>query len=51
LRFEARQAFRDIKYFDRDFYEDNIANQVIELVEYRATEVEPTYALKLQTTF
>ena len=51
LRAEIRQAFGDKKFYDRTFYTDNIINQDISLIENRATEVEPTYALKLQTSF
>ena len=51
VRGEIRQAFRDKKYYDKTFYDGPVSDGVIERIEDRFTNVQPTLAIKLQATF
>ena len=51
LRAEIRNPLNDTKRYDKTFYVDNIANQMIDRIELRETKVRPTFALKLQVSF
>ena len=51
LRFEVRNPLKDKKRYDKTIYDDDIALGIIDRVEYRRSDVRPTYAIKLQTTF
>ena len=51
LRFEVRNPLKDKKRYDKTFYDDDIALGVINRVDYRRSDVRPTYAIKLQATF
>ena len=51
LRFEVRNPLKDKKRYDKTIFDDDIALGIIDRVEYRRSDVRPTYAIKLQTTF
>lgn len=51
LRAEVRNPLNDKKFFDKTFYVDNIADQIIDRTEYRKTAVRPTLAVKFQISF
>lgn len=51
LRFEVRNPLNDKKRYDKTFYVDNISEDIVDYVEYRRSDVRPTYAIKLQATF
>jgi len=51
LRFEVRNPLKDKKRYDKTFYDDDIALGMINRVDYRRSDVRPTYAIKLQATF
>jgi hypothetical protein len=51
LRFDVRNPLQDKKRYDKTFYIDDIVDDVIDRVEYRRSDILPTYTLKLQATF
>ena len=51
VKVEVRNPLKDKKRYDKTFYVDNISEDIIDYVEYRRSDVRPTYAIKLQATF
>ena len=51
LRLEIWRPFKDREQYDRTFYEGDIANNIVNRIEYREREIRPTYSLMVQSTF
>lgn len=51
LRFEVLRPFKDRERYDRTFFDGDIADGIIDRIEYRQRAVKPTYVLTLQFTF
>ncbi|MDT0596112.1 TonB-dependent receptor plug domain-containing protein [Glaciecola petra] len=51
LRFEIWRPFKDRENYDRTFYDGDIANDIVDRVEYRERKIRPTYSLMIQSTF
>ena len=51
LRFEIWRPFKDRERYDRTFYDGDIADGVVDRIEYRQRELRPVYMLKIQSIF
>jgi outer membrane receptor protein involved in Fe transport len=52
MRFQAAHFLNyDGRTFDKTFYEGNIANDVVERIDFQNNKVDPDYVLSLQATF
>ena len=51
LRFDVRHPTNEKRRFDKTFYDDDIADGVIDRIEYRRSEIRPTYSMKIQAAF
>ncbi len=52
MRFQAAHNLnRDARTFDKTFYDGNIADGVVERIDYQYFIVVPDYVLSLQATF
>ena len=51
IRFEVWRPFKDRERYDRVFYDGDIADGVIDRIEYRQRAVRPTYMMMIQSTF
>jgi len=51
-RFQAVHFWNyDGRTFDKTFYDGNIANDVVERIDFQDNRVDPDYVLSLQATF
>jgi len=52
MRFQAAHFWNyDGRTFDKTFYDGNIANDVVERIDFQDNRVDPDYVLSLQATF
>lgn len=51
FRFDARHILRDTRSFNKTFFVGNIADDVVERIDFQIDEANPDFLLNLQATF
>jgi hypothetical protein len=51
IYFEALHVLKDLKFFDKTYYQDNIYSGVVDRIENQVNRKNPDYFLVLKATF